>query len=101
MTILIGRLDLFDCCYTGMKYGNSLHLLLLLCRWWSKRSKCVEDTSQAKAKANTASELNISNMFGVFIVLIAFTVIAILYEIGYAIWKIVRSRRKKKVVIVM
>jgi len=78
-------------------------MLLVYCRWWNKGSTCrsTEGTDGSKSKVNTASELNISNMFGVFIVLIAFTVLAIMYEIGYSIWKVIRSRQKKKVIIVL
>lgn len=81
--------------------GKMIYMYFIDCRWWNKGSNCTEETEGSNTKANTASELNISNMFGVFIVLIAFAVLAILYEIGYAIWKVVRSRQKKKVIIVM
>lgn len=64
-------------------------------------SNCTVKTSQASSKANTASELNISNMLGVFIFLIAFAVLAVLYEIGLIIFKFTRERKKKKVVVIV
>ncbi|XP_053385005.1 glutamate receptor ionotropic, kainate 3-like isoform X2 [Mercenaria mercenaria] len=70
-------------------------------KWWNSQSNCTVKTSVASSKINTASELDISNMFGVFIVLIAFAVLAVLYEIGLFIFKVVRERKKKKVVIVI
>ncbi|KAL4225053.1 hypothetical protein ACF0H5_015747 [Mactra antiquata] len=65
-------------------------------RWWDSKSNCTQQISDSAAKANSASELDISNMFGVFIVLIAFTVLAVLYEIGMCIFKCVRERNRKK-----
>ncbi|WAR02298.1 GRIK1-like protein [Mya arenaria] len=64
-------------------------------KWWSSSTNCTRD-QVTKTKTNTASELNISNMFGVFIVLIGFTVLAIIYEITIFAWKLVRDSRNKK-----
>lgn len=68
-------------------------------RWWSAVSNCPTD--ETKTKVNTASELNISNMFGVFIVLIGFTVLAILYELCVVVWTFIRKQQSKKMVIVI
>ena len=62
---------------------------------------CSVDTSRSSTKVKTASELDLTNMFGVFIVLIASTVLAILYEVGATIYKFVREKQKKKVIIVL
>ena len=70
-------------------------------RWWSPAVNCSVDTSRSSTKVKTASELDLTNMFGVFIVLIACTGLAILYEIGATIYKYVRVRQKKKVIIVL
>ncbi|XP_060587064.1 glutamate receptor ionotropic, kainate 2-like isoform X2 [Ruditapes philippinarum] len=71
-------------------------------KWWtSQKSNCTVKTSDAGSKTNTASELNISNMFGVFIFLIAFAVLAVLYEIGLIIFKFTQERKKKKVVVIV
>ena len=62
---------------------------------------CSVDTSRSSTKVKTASELDLTNMFGVFIVLIACTVLAIVYEVGATIYKYGRERQKKKVIIVL
>ncbi|KAH3888222.1 hypothetical protein DPMN_012253 [Dreissena polymorpha] len=68
-------------------------------KWWSAESNC--STEATKTKVNTASELNISNMFGVFIVLIGFTVLAVLYELCVVVWTFIRKQQSKKMVIII
>ena len=62
---------------------------------------CTVDRSRSSTKVKTASELDLTNMFGVFIVLIASTVLAVLYEVGATIYKYAREKQKKKVIIVL
>ena len=56
-------------------------------RWWSAGKNCTEDDDTRSVNDKTTAELDIANMVGVFVVLAAFTCLAIAVDIGDRVYR--------------
>ncbi|UXI16430.1 uncharacterized protein NH340_JMT02373 [Sarcoptes scabiei] len=79
-----------------LKLQEEGKLLMLKNRWWSGKGKCGGQKETQKVSVS-ASELGLANVGGVFVVLAAGSIIAIIICVGEFIWKmgnIPRSERE-------
>ncbi|PVD33740.1 hypothetical protein C0Q70_05000 [Pomacea canaliculata] len=65
-------------------------------KWWTAGRNCTDDDDTMSSSEKTTAELNITNMVGVFIVLAAFTVLAIIVDISLRIYGETRDKEEKK-----
>ncbi|XP_041366451.1 glutamate receptor ionotropic, kainate 2-like [Gigantopelta aegis] len=65
-------------------------------KWWAEGQNCTDDTKTRRVSDKTTAELELTNMIGVFIVLAAFVVLAVIVEITERIVFCFDARRKKK-----
>ncbi|XP_046580373.1 glutamate receptor ionotropic, kainate 2-like [Haliotis rubra] len=68
----------------------------LIKKWWTSRSNCTTDTDTRSVKNKATKELELTHMYGVFMVLGAFVVLALFVEVIERIHMCFEVRRKKK-----
>ena len=79
-----------------LKLQEEGKLLMLKNRWWSGKGKCGGQKETQKVSVS-ASELGLANVGGVFVVLAAGSIIAIIICIGEFIWKMGNIPRSERV----
>ncbi|XP_046375618.1 glutamate receptor ionotropic, kainate 2-like isoform X1 [Haliotis rufescens] len=65
-------------------------------KWWKSRTNCTGDSKTRSIKDKTTKELELTNMFGVFIVLGSFVVLSVIVEIIERITICVEGKKKQK-----
>ncbi|XP_046580378.1 glutamate receptor 3-like isoform X2 [Haliotis rubra] len=69
---------------------------ILTKKWWTSRTNCTGDSKTRSIKDKTTKELELTNMFGVFIVLGSFVVLSVIVEIIERITTCVEGKKKQK-----
>ncbi|KAK3594049.1 hypothetical protein CHS0354_040810 [Potamilus streckersoni] len=67
----------------------------LRAKWWSSSENCTAD-DRSNTKVKSSSELDLTNMLGVFIILIASAILSIAWEAGEVIFKFYENTKKDK-----
>ncbi|XP_071099679.1 glutamate receptor ionotropic, kainate 2-like [Haliotis cracherodii] len=68
----------------------------LIKRWWTSRTNCTTDTDTRSVTNKATKELEVTHMYGVFMVLGAFVVLAVVVEVIERINTCVEDRKRKK-----
>lgn len=79
------------CLYTSSTLRPSVF------RWWTSRANCTTDTDTRSVTNKATKELEVTHMYGVFMVLGAFVVLAVIVEVIERINTCVEDRKRKKV----
>ncbi|XP_050408953.1 glutamate receptor ionotropic, kainate 2 isoform X2 [Patella vulgata] len=65
-------------------------------KWWAPGTNCTDDDSTISRSDKATAELQIDNMFGVFLVLAGFVVLALVCEVGDRIFDCHTAKKAKK-----